>query len=153
VAAVDLVWTDVSVEGSASIFRAEKSASEEPAWECGSNVNRRFGGTYHQLQGRKIRERWRWRRYIPPKRRFIQDLQGNTSEKTLFFIVTAVKTWNPTPNSFFGFYNQPIGNNHIYWLKRARKNVVKFIFLFDGYVFPKSVTPIVFFASFVYVLT
>jgi hypothetical protein len=29
---VELVWTDVSEEGIASIFRVEKSASEEPAW-------------------------------------------------------------------------------------------------------------------------
>jgi hypothetical protein len=64
------------------------------------------------LQGRKIRERrysvspqtltlvprsrvflpWRWRRYVPPKRRFTQDLQGATSQKTALLIVTAVKT-------------------------------------------------------------
>jgi hypothetical protein len=29
---VDLVWTDISEERIASIFRVEKSASEEPAW-------------------------------------------------------------------------------------------------------------------------
>jgi hypothetical protein len=29
---VDLVWADVSEERNASIFRVEKSASEEPAW-------------------------------------------------------------------------------------------------------------------------
>jgi hypothetical protein len=29
---VDLVWTDVSEERIASIFRVQKSASEEPAW-------------------------------------------------------------------------------------------------------------------------
>jgi hypothetical protein len=32
---VDLVWTDVSEERIASIFRVEKSASEEPAWAGG----------------------------------------------------------------------------------------------------------------------
>jgi hypothetical protein len=32
---VDLVWIDVSEEGIASIFRVEKSASEEPAWRDG----------------------------------------------------------------------------------------------------------------------
>jgi hypothetical protein len=37
---------------------------------------------------------WRWRRYIPPKRRFTQDLHDATSQKTAFFIVTAVKTSN-----------------------------------------------------------
>jgi hypothetical protein len=32
---VDLVWTDVSEERIASIFRVEKSAGEEPAWAGG----------------------------------------------------------------------------------------------------------------------
>jgi hypothetical protein len=34
----------------------------------------------------------RWRRYVPPKRRFTQDLYGVTSHKTAFFIVTAMET-------------------------------------------------------------
>jgi hypothetical protein len=34
---VDLVWTDVSEENIASIFRIEKSVSEEPAWAGGCN--------------------------------------------------------------------------------------------------------------------
>jgi hypothetical protein len=34
--------------------------------------------------------------YVPPKRRFTQDLLGATSQKTAFFIVTAVKTSNLT---------------------------------------------------------
>jgi hypothetical protein len=73
-------------------------------------VNRRSRWTYRlHLQGRKIRERgtsvsrwqrmflsWRWRRYVPPKRRFTQDLHGATSQKTALFIVTAVKTSNLT---------------------------------------------------------
>jgi hypothetical protein len=76
-----------------------------PCRSC--EMNRRFGGTYRlRLQGRIIRERgtsvscylltlvpcsriflpWRWRRYVPPKRRFIsQDLHGATSQKTTFF--------------------------------------------------------------------
>jgi hypothetical protein len=32
---VDIVWTDVSEERIASIFRVEKSASDEPAWSGG----------------------------------------------------------------------------------------------------------------------
>jgi hypothetical protein len=32
---VDLVWTDVLKERIASVFRVEKSASEEPAWAGG----------------------------------------------------------------------------------------------------------------------
>jgi hypothetical protein len=39
---------------------------------------------------------WRWRRHYPPKRRFLQNPHDATSKKTAFFIVTAVKTWNPT---------------------------------------------------------
>jgi hypothetical protein len=35
---------------------------------------------------------WWWRRYVPPKRRFTQELHGATSLKTAFFIVTAMKT-------------------------------------------------------------
>jgi hypothetical protein len=33
---------------------------------------------------------------VPPKRRFTQDLHGAISQKTAFFIVTAVKTSNLT---------------------------------------------------------
>jgi hypothetical protein len=39
---------------------------------------------------------WRWRRYVPPKRRLTQDLHSATSQKTTFFIVTAVKASNRT---------------------------------------------------------
>jgi hypothetical protein len=39
---------------------------------------------------------WRWRRYVPPKHRFTQDLHSATTQKTVFFIVTTVKTSNPT---------------------------------------------------------
>jgi hypothetical protein len=74
---------------------------------CRSCVNRRFGWTYRlHLQGCNhlltlvLRSRiflpWRWRRYVPPKRRFTQDLNGNTSQKTALFIITAVKTSNLT---------------------------------------------------------
>jgi hypothetical protein len=35
---VDLVWTDVSEERIVSIFRVEKSASEEPAWAGGCSL-------------------------------------------------------------------------------------------------------------------
>jgi hypothetical protein len=50
---------------------------------CRSCVNRRFGGTYRlRLHGRKIRERGT--RYVPPKRRFTQDLHGATSQNTTF---------------------------------------------------------------------
>jgi hypothetical protein len=39
---------------------------------------------------------WRCRRYAPLKHRLTPLLHGATSQKTAFFIVTAVKTWNLT---------------------------------------------------------
>jgi hypothetical protein len=72
-------------------------------------VNRRFGGTYRlYLQGRRVsRARnqceisWqaekfrRWRRYIPPKRRLtFNGLHGVISQKTVHFIITAMRTSN-----------------------------------------------------------
>jgi hypothetical protein len=36
---VDLVWTDVSEEFTASIFRVEKSASDGPVWAGGSRLS------------------------------------------------------------------------------------------------------------------
>jgi hypothetical protein len=57
---------------------------------CGSCKNRRFGGTWLLLhQGDKNL----WTRN---KRRFLQEPHGVTSQKTPFFIVTAVKTSNLT---------------------------------------------------------
>jgi hypothetical protein len=62
---------------------------------CRNGVNRRFGGTYRlHLQGRReiIRK--------PPREASVRDfrgtpfLHGATSQKTTFFIVTAVKTSN-----------------------------------------------------------
>jgi hypothetical protein len=67
---------------------------------CTSCVNRRFGGTYRpHLQGRKIHKRGtsvsKWQQ--APKRWFTKDLHSATSQKTTFFIVTAVKTSKLTP--------------------------------------------------------
>jgi hypothetical protein len=39
---------------------------------------------------------WWWRHYVPPKSRFLQKPHGTTSQKTEFFIVTAMKTSNLT---------------------------------------------------------
>jgi hypothetical protein len=39
------------------------------------------------------------RRQVPPKRRFLQDPHGVTSQKTPFFIVTAVNTSNLTSSA------------------------------------------------------
>jgi hypothetical protein len=69
---------------------------------CGSCMNRRFGGTWRLLhQGDKIGElgttqaatnnrrtlrRNTKRRQVPPKRRFLQEPHGVTTQKTPFFI-------------------------------------------------------------------
>jgi hypothetical protein len=40
---------------------------------------------------------WRWRRYVPPKRRLqLNGLHGVTSQMMILFITTTVKTSNPT---------------------------------------------------------
>jgi hypothetical protein len=61
-------------------------------------VNRRFGGCHvlTLVPRSRIFLPWRWRPYIPLRRRFTQDLHGATSRKTAFFRVTAVKTSNLT---------------------------------------------------------
>jgi hypothetical protein len=83
-----------------------------------ASFNLRFGGIYRlHLQGRinkfsknQLASRWqaslfllnlfvrpwRWRRYIPPKRRLKLDgLHGIISQKMILFITTATKTSNP----------------------------------------------------------
>jgi hypothetical protein len=58
---------------------------------CRACVNRRFGGTYRlHLQCRTIRERGTSVSWWP------HALHSATSQKTAFFIVTAVKTSNLT---------------------------------------------------------
>jgi hypothetical protein len=44
----------------------------------------------------RIFQPWRWRRYVPPKRLFTQDLHRATYQKTAFLIITAVKLSNLT---------------------------------------------------------
>jgi hypothetical protein len=77
---IDPVWTDVSEKCIASLFRVEKSASVEPAWAgvC-SNLN-------IPVPRSRIFVPWRWKRYVPPKRRFTQDLHNATPQKTAFVI-------------------------------------------------------------------
>jgi hypothetical protein len=78
---VVLVWTDVSEEHIASIFRVEKSEArnqrEQVAADCTQLLT--------LVPRSQIFLPWRWRRYIHPKRRFTQDLHGATSQKTAFF--------------------------------------------------------------------
>jgi hypothetical protein len=74
----------VSEERITSIFRVEnpraRNQSEQVA--AGSSL-----ADFSSLKMEAI---------VPLKRRFTQDLQGATSQKTAFFIVTAVKTSNLT---------------------------------------------------------
>jgi hypothetical protein len=46
--------------------------------------------------------------YIPLKRRFLQEAHGVTSQKTAFFIVTAVKTSNLT--TFLSIWGIPVSS-------------------------------------------
>jgi hypothetical protein len=55
----------------AYIFMVEKSVSKEPV---------RAGGC-----SSRIFLPWRWRRYVPPKRRLTQDLHSATSQNMTFF--------------------------------------------------------------------
>jgi hypothetical protein len=48
---------------------------------------------------------WRWRRYVPPKRRLtFNGLHGVVSQKMVLFISTAVRTSNPTTENVFKMY-------------------------------------------------
>jgi hypothetical protein len=77
---VALVRTDVSEELSASFIRVTRIGDLGTTLAVTSNR-------------RTLRRR---RRYVPPKRQFLQEPHGVTSQKTPFFIVTAVKTSNHT---------------------------------------------------------
>jgi hypothetical protein len=74
-----LVRTDVSEELSASVIRATRIGE--------------LGTTQAATSNRRTLRR---RRQVPPKRRFLQEPHGVTSQKTPFFTVTAVKTANLT---------------------------------------------------------
>jgi hypothetical protein len=54
---------------------------------------------------------WWWRRYVPPICRFLQEPHCVTSQKTAFFTVTAVKTWNLARITLFN-------NSVLWWIQR-----------------------------------
>jgi hypothetical protein len=56
---------------------------------------------------------WRWSQ-VPPKRRFLQEPHGVTTQKTPFFIVTAVKTSNLTLLTYFNLRAE------LYWSQQPR---------------------------------
>jgi Tfp pilus assembly protein PilN len=73
---VDVVLTDVSEERIASIFRV---AGSLPLTSL-TDASRADFLIFSFLP-------WRWRRYVPPKRRLTPLLHGATSHKTAFFIL------------------------------------------------------------------
>jgi hypothetical protein len=91
------------LERIASIFNVEKSASGDPASAGGCRLSHQseifmqsaatcsrwfpFRGFFYPEDGGE---------YVPPERRLTQDLQSAISQKTTFFIVSAVKTSNLT---------------------------------------------------------
>jgi hypothetical protein len=69
-----------------------QSGGYEEFYPCGAlKVNWRFGGTYRHLLSRWFLARlifrpWRWRRYVPPKRRFtLNGLRGVISQKMALY--------------------------------------------------------------------
>jgi hypothetical protein len=72
-----------------SIFLKRRKMKTVIFWDvapCRYFVNRRW------FIARGFLIPWRWRRCVPPKRRFTQYLYDATSQKTVFFIVTDVIT-------------------------------------------------------------
>jgi hypothetical protein len=84
---VALVRTDVSEEPGVSLIRVTKIGELGTTQAATSNR-------------RTLRRNW-WRRQVPPKCRFLQEPHGVTTQKTPFFIVTAVKTSNLTYSILF----------------------------------------------------
>jgi hypothetical protein len=58
---------------------------------------------------------------VPPKRRLtFNRLHGIISQKTVFFITTAVRTSNPTQNSFRIMYNNSVCTRYVSTTKPNR---------------------------------
>jgi hypothetical protein len=81
-----LVGTDVSEDRSASLIRVTRIGEEIACVGCSLQLA--------LFLSRRFLSPWWRRRYVPPKRRFLQGPHGVTSQKTPFFIVTAQKTSN-----------------------------------------------------------
>jgi hypothetical protein len=92
---VALVRTDVSEELSASIIRVTRIGKLGTSLAVTSSRRTLQRNTMLFLVSRFLSPCW-WRRYVHPKRRFLQEPHGLTSQKTTFFIVTALKTSNLT---------------------------------------------------------
>jgi hypothetical protein len=65
---------------------------------------------------------WRWRRYVPPKRRLtLNRLQCVISQKVVLFIATAVRTSNP----ILIVCVPPLRKDNLFWYKMKGKAGVK----------------------------
>jgi hypothetical protein len=85
---VGLVRTDVSEDRSTSIIRVTR-IGELGMLAVNSNRRTQRRNTLSPLS------LW-WKRYVPPKRRLLQEPHGVISQKTAFFIAIAVQTSNLT---------------------------------------------------------
>jgi hypothetical protein len=97
---VDLLRTDVSGEGIAFIIRETRIGELRTTLAVTNNRSTLRKNIIVYLRGvpltlflarRFLLLRW-WSRFAPPKLRFFQERYGIISQKTAFFIVTAVKT-------------------------------------------------------------
>jgi hypothetical protein len=95
---VSLVRTDASEERIASIIRVTRIGELGTTLAVTSDRSTLWKGKKNLrsvlplfLAGRFLSPWW-WRRYVPQKRRFLEEPHGVTSQTTEFFIVTAVKT-------------------------------------------------------------
>jgi hypothetical protein len=61
---------------------------------------------------------------VPPKHRFLQEPHGITSQKTPFFIVTAVKTSNLTSKGLLHILTKPVKRLLYALVLEARGSVV-----------------------------
>jgi hypothetical protein len=87
---VALVRTNVSVESSASIIRGTRLGE--------LNSMRRLPVRLTLFLVHRFSSPWWWRCHIPPKRRFLQEPHGVTSQKTPFFISDIICTMDASIN-------------------------------------------------------
>jgi hypothetical protein len=70
----------------------DKYTTTEQIWIIPSfGMWRRVDLVWTDVPRSRIFQPWRWRRYVPPKRRVTQDLHGATSQKTAFYIKVNVR--------------------------------------------------------------
>jgi hypothetical protein len=93
---VALVRTDVSEKPGASFIRVTRIGELGTTQAATSNRHTLRRNTKVLFLVHRFLSPWWRRRQVPPQRRYLQEPQGVTSQKTPFFIVTAVKTSNLT---------------------------------------------------------